>query len=97
MSTTKKTKKVALKTRVNTAFNATKKAIKNTNDFALTTTEEFVTESLNIAEQWQNVAKKAINGGFKLSSGQQDLMFEALETVKGQITYSKKRAKKLFA
>ena len=94
---TKKTKKVALKTRVNTVFNTTKKMIKNTNDFALTTTEGFVTESLNVVEQWQNVTKKAINGGFKLSSGQQDLMFEALETVKGQITHSKKRVKKLFA
>ena len=94
---TKKTKKVALKTRVNTVFNTTKKMIKNTNDFALTTTEGFVTESLNVVEQWQNVTKKVINGGFKLSSGQQDLMFEALETVKGQITHSKKRVKKLFA
>ena len=71
--------------------------IKTTNDFALTTTEGFVTESFTVVEQWQNVTKKAINGGFKLSSGQQDLMFEALETVKGQITHSKKRVKKLFA
>ena len=94
---TKKTKKIAVKTRVNTVFNTTKKMIKNTNDFALTTTEGFVTESLNVVEQWQNVTKKAINGGFKLSSGQQDLMFEALETVKGQITHSKKRVRKLFA
>jgi ABC-type phosphate transport system ATPase subunit len=94
---TKKTKKVALKTRINTVFNTTKKMIKNTNDYALTTTEGFITESLNVAEQWQNVTKKAINGAFKLSSGQQDLMFEALETVKGQITHSKKRVKKLLA
>ena len=94
---TKKTKKVALKTRVNTAFNATKKAIKNTNEFALSTTEGFVTESLNVAEQWQNVTKKAINGGFKLASGQQDLMFEALKAVKGQFTYGRKRVKKLLA
>lgn len=94
---TKKTKKVALKTRINTVFHTTKKMIENTNDFALTTTEGFVTESLSVVEQWQNVTKKAINAGFKLSSGQQDLMFEALETVKGQITHSKKRVKKLFA
>lgn len=94
---TKKTKKVALKTRVNTAFNATKKAIKNTNEFALSTTEGFVTESLIVAEQWQNVTKNAINGGFKLASGQQDLMFEALKAVKGQFTHGKKRVKKLFA
>ena len=93
---TKKTKKVALKTRVNTAFNTTKKAIKNTNEFALSTTEAFVTESLIVAEQWQNVTKKAINGGFKLISGQQDLLFEGLEAVKGQFTHGKKRVKKLI-
>ncbi len=98
---TKKTKKVALKTRINTGlntgFNTAKKVIKNTNDFALTTTEGFIENSLNVAEQWQNVTKNAINGGFKLASGQQDLMFEALKAVKGQFTHGKKRVKKLFA
>ena len=94
---TKKTKKVALKTKINTAFNTTKKLIQNTNEFALTTTEELVAESLNVAEQWQNVAKKAIDGGFKLTSGQQDLMFEALEALKGQLTHGKKKVQKLIA
>ena len=94
---TKKTKKVALKTRINTGFNTAKKVIKNTNDYALETTEGFIGESLNVAEQWQAVTKKAINGGFKLSSGQQDLMFEALEAVKGQFIYGKKRVKNLLA
>nr|WHW29858.1 hypothetical protein [uncultured bacterium] len=94
---TKKTTKVAFKTRINSAFNTVNKAIKNTNDLALTTTEVFIGESLIVAEQWQNVTKKAIDGGLKLSSGQQDLMFEVLNAVKGQITHGKKRAKKLLA
>jgi len=94
---TKKTKKVTLRTRINTGLNTAKKVIINTNDFALTTTEGFIGESLIVAEQWQNVTKNAINGGLKLASGQQDLMFEALEVVKGQFIYSKKRVKKLFA
>lgn len=91
---TKKTKKVALTTRV---FTAAKKAIKNTNEFALSTTEGFIEESFIVAGQWQNVTKKAINGGFKLSSGQQDLMFEALEAVKGQFKHGKKKVEKLIA
>ena len=94
---TKKTKKVTLETRINTVILNSKKAIKNTNEFALSTTEGLIAESLNVAEQWQNVTKKAIDGGFKLTSGQQDLMFEALEAAKGQFTHGKKRVQKLFA
>lgn len=74
-----------------------KKAIKNSNEFALASTEGFVTESLIFAEQWQKVAQKAIIGGFKLADNQQDLVFQALEAVKGQYKHGKKRAKKLFA
>ena len=74
-----------------------KSVIKNSNEFALNTTEGFVTESLVVAEQWQKVTKKAIAGGFKLVSNQQDLVFEALEAVKNQYTYGRKKVTKLFA
>lgn len=81
-------------------MNATKKikkALKDSNEIALTTTEGLITKSLHVAEQWQKVAQKAIKGGFKLAENQQDLIFQALEAVKSQYAYGKKRTKKLFA
>ena len=93
----KKTKRVDVKTRINSALNTTKRAVKNSNEFALNTTEGFVTESLIVAEQWQKVTKKAISGGFKLAANQQDLVFEALEAMKGQYAYGRKKVTKFFA
>ncbi len=90
-------KKTIGKVDIKEAFNTTKKALKNSNEFALTTADGVVTESLHVAEQWQKVTQKAINGGFKLADNQQDLVFQALEAVKGQYTHGKKRVTKLFA
>ena len=83
--------------KIKETLNTTKKVIKDSNEFALITTEGFITESLIVVEQWQKVTKKAINGGFKLASNQQDLVFETLETVKGQYKYGRKKVTKLFA
>lgn len=94
-----KTKKVKkrIDIDIDKAFDATKKVIKDSNEFALKATEGLVTESLVVAEQWQKVAQKAINGGFKLAANQQDLVFQTLEAAKGQYSYGKKRVSKLFA
>ena len=74
-----------------------KTLVKNGNDWALKTTEGAVSETLVVAEQWQKVTQKAINGGFKLANNQQDLVFQALIAIKGQYTHGKKRVKTLFA
>ena len=82
---------------VSNGFNTIKKTIKNSNEFALKTTEGFVNESLIATEKWQKVAQKAIDGGFKLASNQQDLVFQSLIAMKGQYSHGKKKVVKLFA
>ena len=94
---TKQIKKGISKINFNRIFDTTKKAVKNSNDFALETTEGLVTESLQVAEQWQKVTHKAIHGGLKLAANQQDLMFQTLDALKGQYVQGKKRVEKLFA
>ena len=94
---TKKSKIAAVKTKVTTLIDTTKNTVKNANSVAVKSTEELISESLTIAEQWQKVSTKAITSGFKLASNQQDLVFDALETFKGQLIQGKKRVTKLFA
>lgn len=54
------------------------------NKFFIDTTELIVDESIERTAAWQNVADKAIKGGFKLADKQSDLTFKALETLKHQ-------------
>jgi hypothetical protein len=82
---------------LNKAMDTTKNVANKANEYALNTTETVVTESLEVAEQWQTVANKAIKGGLKLAATQQDLAFEALNIAKGQFKLSKKRFTKLMA
>ena len=94
---TKQIKKNISQMNINKIFGTTKKALKISNDFALATTEVLVTESLNVAEQWQKVTQNAKNVGLKLAANHQDLMFQTLEALKGQFIHGKKRVNKLFA
>jgi len=101
---TKKSKKAVAKNKFNAAIDTTKKAFINTKDtakkvngYALKTTEEVVSESLTVAGQWQEVTNKAIKGGFKLVSNQQDIFFNSLDTFKAQFLQGRKRFHKLFA
>ncbi len=73
---TKSTKKIDL--------NSIKKSTKNVNNFILDTTELIVDETLDRTAAWQEVADKAIKGGFKLVEKQTDITFKALETLKKQ-------------
>jgi len=93
----KQIKKTVSQINIDRIFDTTKIAVKKSNDFALATTEGLVTESVNVAEQWQKVTQKAIDGGLKLAANQQDLMFQTLEAIKGQYVYGKKKINKLFA
>lgn len=92
----KENKKTVIAT-VNNAIGTTKKVAKQTNEFALNTTEEVVLGTINVAGQWQKVTDKAVKGGLKLMANQQDLVFTTLEMFKGQMIQSKKRLTKIFA
>lgn len=94
---TKTAKKVTNKININKGFDVIKDTTKNINDFALETSTEVLDATFSTAGLWQNVAEKAIKGGFKLARKQQDITFDALETVKGQLADSRKRFTKLFS
>ena len=94
---TNKLNKATVKETFNAAIGTTKKVAKQTNEFALNTTEDVVLGTISAAGQWQVVTEKAVKGGLKLMANQQDLMFSALEMVKGQMIQSKKRMTKIFA
>ena len=72
-----KTKKQS-KGLISNVVEKTKNFALNANDIALNKTEKVVSQSLEITAQWQGVAEKAIKGGLKLSSNQQDIVFEML-------------------
>lgn len=69
----------------------------NSNDLALAKTEKIVTNSLEVASQWQKVAEMALKGGLKLSANQQDLVFDILNEVKSDLKEGKKKFSKLVA
>lgn len=94
---TEKTKKVNFTEKMNNVVTTAKTSVKKANDYALTTTEEVVTETITIASQWQNVADKALKGGVKLLDNQQNLIFDTLETYKNHFIKGRKRFSKIFA
>jgi len=77
------------------ALDSTKSTLKSVNDYALNTTEEVVSEGIQVAEQWQKVANKAIKGGLSLAAKNQDIVFDTLTGVKKHMILSKKRFNKL--
>ncbi len=74
-----------------------KETTKEVNDFVLETSEEIVDGAIKRTEEWTSVTEKAIKGGLKLAETQQDLVFETLESIKGQILEGRKRFKVLFS
>ena len=93
----KKVEKVDINKTFNKGLDQVKEAAKNTNDFIYETSEDIVDFGLKRGAEWQSVATKAINGGLKLAANQQDLVFDSLEMVKGQIIKGSKRFKSLFS
>jgi hypothetical protein len=82
---------------VDTVINKVKETAKEVNTVALDTTQDLVNEVIVRGEQWQNVTSKAIEGGMKLMTNQQEIVFDALESVKGQLMHGRKRLKNLFS
>ena len=73
-----------------------KSTAKSVNEFALETADEFVDGALANGKRMQKVTAKAIDGGLKLAAKQQDIVFDALETVKGQLAKNAVRFRKIF-
>lgn len=74
-----------------------KEVATKTNNFALKSTEEVVTEMIVVATKWQNVTSKAVKGGLKVAEAQQNMVFETLETAKGHLLNGFKKSKALFS
>ena len=94
---TKKIKNVQFTEKVNHVIETAKTAVKKTNEFALNSTEEVVTETITVASEWQQVVDKAVKGGVKLLDNQQNLIFDSLEAYKNHFVNGKKRLGKIFA
>jgi len=93
---TKTAKKINKQFDLNKGIKAVKGTAKNVNAFALETSNEVIDASIATASVWQGVAEKAIKGGFKLVRKQQDITFDTLESVKGQLVDGRKRFAKLL-
>lgn len=73
------------------------KTVKEVNNYTLKTADEVVEGVFENSEKMQEIAAKAVKGGLKLAAKQQDIIFDTLETVKGQLVVTGKRFKKLFS
>lgn len=73
-----------------------KSTIQNVNAATLETADEVVEVVAKSAEKWQGIAQKAIKGGLKLADKQQDIVFDTLDTVKGQLKKSANRLSKIL-
>ena len=82
---------------INKGFDQVKTAASDANNFVYETADEMVDVAVKRGEEWQGVAEKAIKGGLKLASNQQDLVFDTLEVVKGQFKAGTKRFRALFS
>ena len=82
----------ATKAGIKTAKTTTKKV----NEFALETADELVDVALENGKKFQGITAKAINGGLKIAAKQQDIVFDTLETVKGQLSKNAVRFRDLF-
>lgn len=80
-----------------TSINKLVKNVATTNNYALETTENVITEAVAVTGKWQLVVDKAIKGGFTLLDNQQKLVFDTLDSFKDQLIQGKERFKKIFA
>ena len=83
--------------RINWEYLDVAKVTKKANTYALETAEEIVDGVAENGAKWQGVAEKAIKGGLKLAAKQQEMAFDTLETVKGQVVKSSKRLQQLLS
>ncbi|WP_179344191.1 hypothetical protein [Winogradskyella ursingii] len=77
---TKKTQSTIIDLTANKVLGLATKA----NDLALNTTEKVVIKSFSLTEKGMGISSKIVKKGLKASAKNQDLVFNALETVKGK-------------
>ncbi|MCR9289992.1 MAG: hypothetical protein NXI23_21685 [Bacteroidetes bacterium] len=73
-----------------------KATVTEMNKKAAVFTDSLVEETIATGTEWQKILAKAIKNGTILLNEQQDLTFDTLEGVKGQILKGNKRFRKLF-
>jgi len=94
---TKTVKKMVPSIDVEKGFDQIKTTAKKVNTYSLETADGLVDAALENGKDWQIVAAKAVKGGLKLADKQQDIMFDTLESLKGQAIKSAGRFKELFS
>jgi len=82
---------------VNISYDKIKETTQDVNEFILETSEDIVDGAIKRGNEWQGVANKAVKGGLKLAANQQNIVFDTLETLKGQFIDGRKRFKVLFS
>ncbi|MEM6317259.1 MAG: helix-hairpin-helix domain-containing protein [Bacteroidota bacterium] len=70
--------------------------VKTINNNAIEFSAEMIDETVATGKEWQALLAKSLKGGVALYGKQQELVFDALESLKGQATTSVYRLRKLF-
>jgi len=94
---TKMAKEMVTDFDVNKGLNKIKKTAKKANAYSLEVADGMVEAALENGKDWQVVTSKAVKGGLKLADKQQDIMFDTLEIMKGQMAKGIKRFSKLLS
>ena len=94
--TSQNVKETVAKVNFENGYNAVKEIAAKANNYAAQTAEELVDGAIKSGEQWTNITSKAIKGGLKLASKQQEIVFSTLENVKEQFVAGTKRTRQLF-
>ena len=81
---------------INKGIETVKTTAKDINTYTLGVAENIVEGALTTGKEWQGVAEKAIKGGLNLAEKQQDILFNALEDVKGQVKKGAGRVRTLM-
>lgn len=94
--TTEEVKQTVSKINFEDGYQTVKDFSAKANKYATDTAEDFVEGAISSGEKWQAITSKAIKGSLHLAAKQQDILFDALESIKGQIKNGSQRTKKLF-
>ena len=68
----------------------------NVNEFVFETTEDVTDATLKTIAKYQGLGEKTLKNGLKLVEKQQDIVFDALDNLKGQWTKGVDRFNKLY-
>ena len=93
---TKTVKETVAKINFEDGYNAVKEIASKANKYTTQTAEEIVDGAIATGKEWQGIGSKAIKGGLELAAKQQEIVFQALEEVKGQFVEGSKRTRGLF-